>query len=42
MRGARKLGIQGHIVSLDDLPIEIKELGATHAENFLCIYKDCL
>ena len=42
MRGARKLGIQGHMVSLDNFPSEIQKLGATHAENFLCIYKDYL
>ena len=42
MRGARKLGIQGDMVSLDNFPSEIQKLGATHAENFLCIYKDYL
>jgi len=37
--GAKKLGIEGEIVSLNDFPREIHKLGATHAENFLCIYK---
>lgn len=40
LKGARKLGIKGEIVSLNDFPPEIQKLGATHAENFLCIYKD--
>lgn len=38
--GARKLGIRGESVPLSEFPKEIRELGATHAENFLCIYKD--
>ena len=40
--GAKKLGIEGEMVSLNDFPDEIQNLGATHAENFLCIYKDFL
>jgi hypothetical protein len=40
--GAKKLGIEGETVSLNDFPREIQKLGATHAENFLCIYKDFL
>lgn len=41
-KGAKKLGIRGEIISLNDFPQEIQKLGATHAENFLCIYKDFL
>lgn len=37
--GARKFGIEGEIVPLSAFPKEIQSLGATHAENFLCIYK---
>ena len=40
--GANKLGIEGETVSLNDFPQEIQKLGATHAENFLCIYKNRL
>ena len=40
--GAKKLGIKGEKVSLNDFPLEIQKLGATHAENFLCIYKNRL
>ncbi|MGB5709562.1 MAG: hypothetical protein WBM44_01440 [Waterburya sp.] len=40
--GAKKLGIEGEIVSLNDFSQEIQKLGATHAENFLCIYKNFL
>jgi hypothetical protein len=40
LKGARKLGIKGEMVSLNDFPPEIQKLGATHAENFLCICKD--
>lgn len=40
--GAKKLGIKGETVPLNDFPEEIQSLGATHAENFLCIYKDFL
>jgi len=40
--GAKRLGIKGERVSLNDFPQEIQNLGATHAENFLCIYKNCL
>ncbi|NJL51015.1 MAG: hypothetical protein HC930_00315 [Hydrococcus sp. SU_1_0] len=40
--GAKKLGIKGETVSLNDFSQEIQNLGATHAENFLCIYKDFL
>lgn len=35
-KGAKKLGIEGEIVSLNDFSREIQKLGATHAENFLC------
>lgn len=38
--GARKLGVEGEIAQLSVFPKEIQALGATHAENFLCIYKD--
>ncbi len=37
-----KIKIKSETVSLNDFPSEIQKLGATHAENFLCIYKDCL
>jgi hypothetical protein len=37
--GARKFGVEGEIASLSSFPIEVQLLGATHAENFLCIYK---
>jgi hypothetical protein len=40
--GAKKLGIEGETISLNDFPREIQKLGATHAENFLCIYKNLL
>ncbi|MDY6902998.1 MAG: hypothetical protein SWZ49_33735 [Cyanobacteriota bacterium] len=40
--GAKKLGIEGETVSLNDFPQEIQKLGAVHAENFLCIYKNRL
>lgn len=39
--GAKKLGIEGETVSLNDFPQEVQRLGATHTENFLCIYKNC-
>jgi hypothetical protein len=38
--GARKFGIEGKIASLSAFPKEVQLLGATHAENFLCIYKN--
>jgi hypothetical protein len=38
--GARKFGVEGEIASLSAFPKEIQLLGATHAENFLCIYKN--
>jgi hypothetical protein len=41
-KGAEKLNIKGKTVPLSAFPQEIQELGATHAENFLCIYKDRL
>ena len=41
-KGAKKLGIKGETVPLNDFSIEIQKLGATHAENFLCIYKNRL
>ncbi len=37
--GVKKLG---RIALLSNFPKEIQELGATHAENFLCIYKDAI
>jgi hypothetical protein len=40
--GARKLGVIGKVAPLTAFPKEIQELGATHAENFLCIYKDAI
>ncbi len=40
--GARKFGIKGEITPLSKFPKEIQALGATHAENFLCIYKDSI
>lgn len=40
--GARKFGIEGDVAPLSAFPKEIQSLGATHAENFLCIYKDRL
>ena len=40
--GAKRFGIKGNIVPLSTFPKEIQELGATHAKNFLCIYKDSL
>jgi hypothetical protein len=40
--GAGKFGIEGEIAPLSAFPREIQSLGATHAENFLCIYKDQL
>ena len=40
--GAAVLGlkIQNGQVNLEDLPPELRSLGAMHIENFLCIYKD--
>ncbi|WP_030006466.1 hypothetical protein [Picosynechococcus sp. NKBG042902] len=38
--GAKKFGIKGHSAPLSLFPKEIQLLGATHAENFLCIYKN--
>ena len=40
--GAKKFGIEGEFAPLNVFPTEIQKLGATHAENFLCIYKDRL
>ena len=37
--GAKALNITGHKVPLSAFPEPIQGLGATHAENFLCIYK---
>ena len=39
-KGAKKLGIKGESVPLSIFPDEIQRLGATHAERFLCKYKD--
>lgn len=41
-KGAKKLGVTGKIAPLSAFPLEIQELGATHAENFLCIYKNAI
>ena len=41
-KGAKKLGVTGKVAPLNAFPLEIQELGATHAENFLCIYKDLI
>lgn len=38
--GARKFGVEGETAPLNAFPPEIQALGATHAENFLCIYKE--
>jgi len=38
--GARKFGVEGERASLSAFPKEVQLLGATHAENFLCIYKN--
>lgn len=40
--GARKFGVEGEVAPLSAFPKEIQSLGATHAENFLCIYKNQL
>ena len=37
--GAKALNIRGNKVPLSAFPEPIQKLGATHAENFLCIYK---
>jgi hypothetical protein len=39
-KSAKKLGIKGESVPLSIFPDEIQRLGATHAERFLCKYKD--
>ncbi|MGK7922265.1 MAG: hypothetical protein AB4080_19895 [Trichodesmium sp.] len=41
-KGAAKLNIRGKTAPLDAFPQEIQLLGTSHAENFLCIYKDYL
>ncbi|MDF5715332.1 MAG: hypothetical protein PUP93_15980 [Rhizonema sp. NSF051] len=38
--GARKFGVKTDTAPLSAFPQEIQVLGATHAENFLCIYKE--
>lgn len=38
--GARNFGVKGETASLSAFPKPIQLLGATHAENFLCIYKN--
>lgn len=38
--GARKFGVEGEMAPLSAFPKEVQLLGATHAENFLCIYKN--
>jgi hypothetical protein len=40
--GANRLGIYGDVVALNQFPQEIQSLGSTHAENFLCLYKESL
>ncbi|MBI5018219.1 MAG: hypothetical protein HZB55_22365 [Deltaproteobacteria bacterium] len=40
--GAGKLNVFGPVAELSAFPPEIAKLGATHAENFLCLYKDRL
>jgi len=40
--GARKFGVEGEVAPLSAFPKELQSLGATHTENFLCIYKDRL
>jgi hypothetical protein len=40
--GANVFGIQGETAPLSMFPREIQALGATHTENFLCIYKERL
>ncbi|MCT7955415.1 hypothetical protein [Laspinema palackyanum] len=40
--GAALFKITGKTTFLSNFPPEIQKLGATHAENFLCIYKDNL
>ena len=37
--GAKALNIRGNKVPLNAFPEPIQRLGATHVENFLCIYK---
>lgn len=41
-KGAKKLGVTDKVVPLNAFSLEIQRLGATHAENFLCIYKDLI
>ncbi|NEP78287.1 MAG: hypothetical protein F6K39_08875 [Okeania sp. SIO3B3] len=38
--GAEKFNVRGKTAPLDAFPPEIQQLGAAHAENFLCIYKE--
>lgn len=38
--GAAVFKITGNTALLKAFPPEIQKLGAVHAENFLCIYKD--
>ncbi|WP_237766077.1 hypothetical protein [Arthrospira platensis] len=40
--GAAVFNITGQTAFLSAFPPEIQKIGATHAENFLCIYKDNL
>lgn len=40
--GAAKFGIRGHAAPLTAFPPEVQALGAMHAENFLCIFKNRL
>jgi hypothetical protein len=41
-KGAAVFNITGKTAFLSAFPPEIQKIGATHAENFLCIYKDNL
>lgn len=40
--GAQQLGVEGKMAHLGAFPQELQALGATHLENFLCIYKEHL
>ncbi len=40
--GAKKFNVKGETAPLSAFPPEIQKLEPIHAENFLCIYKDCL
>ncbi|NER36335.1 MAG: hypothetical protein F6J93_20530 [Oscillatoria sp. SIO1A7] len=40
--GAKKFAVEGETAPISAFPKEIQALGATHAENFLCIYKNLI